>query len=95
MHNNFCNFKRCFVILDTLVKNTDSFVCGTSKLVAISEVSFFSNFQIDEPIVNHDKLGTADHSSVDQDALFQPILSTCGTESCWLYTFSYSIIQDF
>ena len=47
----------------------------------------------DEPVVSHEKLGAADHSSVDQDELLEPILSTCGTESYWLYTFSYSIIQ--
>ena len=32
----------------------------------------------DKPVVSHDKLGAADHSSVDQDALFEPILSTWG-----------------
>ena len=44
MPNKLLSFKRFFVILDTLVKNTDSFVCGTSKLVAISQVIFFSNW---------------------------------------------------
>ena len=53
----------------------------------------FGILNFDEPVVTHDKLGAADHSSVDQDAQFEPILSICGTESCWLYTFSYSIIQ--
>ena len=51
----------------------------------------FGILNFDEPVVTHDKLGAADHSSVDQDALFEPILSTFGTKSCWLYTFSYSI----
>ena len=32
----------------------------------------------DKPVESHDKLGAADHSSVDQDALFEPILSTWG-----------------
>ena len=36
----------------------------------------------DKPVVGHDKLGAADHSSVDQDAWFEPILSIFGTESC-------------
>ena len=48
----------------------------------------------DKPVVGHDKLGAAAHSSVDQDARFEPILSIFGTESCWLYTFSYSIITN-
>ena len=45
MHSKFLYYLLSvfFVILDTLVKNTDSFVCGTSKLVAISQVIFFSN----------------------------------------------------
>ena len=43
------------------------------------EVFGFLNF--DKPVVSHDKLGAADHSSVDQDALFELILSTWGTES--------------
>ena len=53
----------------------------------------FGILSFDEPVVGHDKLGAADHSSVDQDARFEPILSILGTESYWLYTFSYSIIQ--
>jgi len=47
---------------------------------------WFGILNFDEPVVSHDKLGAADHSSVDQDALFEPILSNFGTESCWLYT---------
>ena len=34
-----------------------------------------------EPAVSHDKLGAADHSSVDRDALFDRILYTCRTGS--------------
>ena len=56
---------------------------------------WFGILNFDEPVVSHDKLGAADHSSVDQDALFEPILSNFGTESCWLYTFSYSVIQQY
>ena len=39
----------------------------------------------DKPVVGHDKLGAADHSSVDQDARFEPILSIFGTESYRLF----------
>ena len=41
----------------------------------------FKFLNSDEPIGSHVKLRAADHSSVDQDALFELILSTCGTES--------------
>ena len=34
-----------------------------------------------EPVLSHVKQGAADHCSVDQDALFESILSTFGTES--------------
>jgi len=39
----------------------------------------------DEPVVSHDKPGAADHSSVEWDVLFYPILSlergkACGDE---------------
>ena len=54
----------------------------------------FGHLNFDKPVVGHDELGAADHSSVDQDALFKRILSTWGTESCWLYTFSYSIHSE-
>ena len=53
------------------------------------------NSLLNEPVVSLKEPGAADHSSVDQDALFEPILSNFGTESCWLYTFSYSVIQIF
>ena len=38
----------------------------------------FGLLNFDKPVVSHDKLGAPDHSSVDQDALFEPILSTLG-----------------
>ena len=34
----------------------------------------------DEPAVNNEEPGAVNHSSVDQDALFEPIMSTCRTE---------------
>ena len=40
--------------------------------------SSFWTWNFDKPVVSHDKLGATDHSSVDQDALFEPILSTWG-----------------
>ena len=55
----------------------------------------FGIMSFDKSVVSHDKLGSGDHSSVDQDSLFERILSTLGTESCWLYTFSYSIHSIF
>ena len=41
----------------------------------------FGILSFEKPVVGHDKLGAADHSSVDQDARFEPILSIFGTES--------------
>ena len=62
------------------------------KKIIISSKGF-EILSFNEPVVGHDKLRAADHSIVDQDALFETILSIFGTETCWLYTFSYSIIQ--
>jgi len=41
--------------------------------------------------VSHDKLGAADHSSVDQDALFEPILSNWGLSPIGYILLVYSI----
>ena len=35
----------------------------------------FGILNFDEPVESHDKLGAADHITVDKDALFEPILS--------------------
>ena len=38
-------------------------------------------FDYDEPAVSYEEPGAAEHSSVDRDVMFEPVLSTCRTES--------------
>jgi len=72
------------IILGKFVKRDNSIIYHLKSLESLS---------FDKPVVGHDKLGAADHNSVDQDARFELILSIFGTESYWLYTSSYSIIK--
>ena len=53
---------------------------NAGKQRGMIRIKYFFN-GVDEPVVSHEEPGAADHSSVEWDVLFDPILSVFRTES--------------
>ena len=55
----------------------DTKICISGLVLGRSNKLWFRVLNFYEPAVSHEEPGAAAHSSVDQDVLFEPILSTC------------------